>query len=82
MLVGIGAGTVMMVRFNVSIAVICMVDSDPRPADALVTSLEAGGGNGTGGAATRGNGELEEMGEKGQVRPCYWLRYSVAILWK
>ena len=49
-------------RFNVNIAVICMVDDNavsPRPSEDLVTSLGKSGENRTGGDATRREQELQ-----------------------
>ena len=60
----------MITRFNVSIAVLCMVDGDggPPPAStSLASPLEEGERNKTGGAATWQDGELYEMGETRHV---------------
>ncbi|XP_043203738.1 sialin-like [Amphibalanus amphitrite] len=57
MLVGIGVGTMMITRFNVSIAVVCMVDDDVT--EGVMTSAGDGMGNATRDIAITNGGDLE-----------------------
>ncbi|KAF0310476.1 Sialin [Amphibalanus amphitrite] len=62
LLVGFGAGIMLITRFNVSIAVVCMVDgtdSEPVSPESLVTSSENNVLNGTTGATVWEEGELD-----------------------
>ncbi|XP_043203732.1 sialin-like isoform X1 [Amphibalanus amphitrite] len=62
LLVGFGAGIMLITRFNVSIAVVCMVDgtdAEPVSPESLMASSENNAVNGTTGATVWEEGELD-----------------------
>lgn len=75
MLVGIGAGTMMVTRFNVSIAVVCMVDdedSSSPAAQGTMTSLGNSSVNGTSDVDLWESEELEIPGTKRGQGEFHW----------